>query len=282
MRLSLRRGRPTAAAALAACVAAVGLLSAGCTPANTSSKIISGTIQGADGKIVDALIGFEVTDALGHHIDLGGAGTGYSVLERMNHCVPTSGAKTSQQCYAGGKPSQVTTKNWSLKLPSNAAHVWIEVYPKEPSPSAWIAGYNGYTGPSTGRTNVSTYATSERAQLAMGPSGLSNVRIVLPKVCTAGGTTGSISGQIAGWPIGHTGSANAWSLAPNSLPDQGFATGSVDASGHYTINNLQSGQRYGLIIGGPGYSKNLVDYRRATSPDTLVKSCTTTTFNIPK
>ena len=95
----------------------------------------------------------------------------------------------------------------------------------------------------------------------------------------AGGTTGVLAGHISGWPIGHTGSANAWSLAPNTLPDQGFATGSVDASGNYTIPNLESGQRYGIIVSGPGYSKNLVDYTRATTNETLVNRCATTTFN---
>src|SRR5579875_1840020 len=55
MNLSIRRARPTVAAAMTVCAAMVGLLSAGCTPANTADKIVSGTIQGADGKYVDAL-----------------------------------------------------------------------------------------------------------------------------------------------------------------------------------------------------------------------------------
>lgn len=278
MNLSIRRARPTVAAAMTVCAAMVGLLSAGCTPANTADKIVSGTIQGADGKFVDALVGFEVTDAQGRHIDLGGGGTGYSVIQRINYCVPASGSASPQTCTTNGGNPTTTTKNWSLRVPWNASQVWIEIYPKAPSPSGWINNYNGYTGPSAGHTDMSTYATSERAQLVIG-GGLSNVKIVMPKVCAAGGTTGTIVGHLSGWPLGHTGSANAWSLAPNTLPDMGFATGTVDVYGNYRIPNLEGGQRYGIIASGPGYYQNRVDYTRATTNDTYVSSCHTTTFN---
>jgi hypothetical protein len=280
MNLSLFRGRRFVAAAMTAGVAAVGLLSAGCTvtPANTSSKIISGTIQGADGHYVDAFIGFEVRDAANHHIDLGGGNTGYSVIQRVNYCLGASGSAAAQTCYTNGTATGTTTKNWSLRIPANAVSVWIEVYPKDASPSGWINNYQGYTGPSTGHTDLSTYATSERASIPMTGS-RSGISIVMPKVCAAGGTTGSIAGHIANWPVGHTGSANAWSLASNNLPDMGFATGTVDASGNYKIPNLQSGQRYGILASGGGKSWNMVDYRRQTSNDTLVNKCSQTTFN---
>jgi hypothetical protein len=278
MNVSLRRGRRFVAAAMAAGVAAVGFLSAGCTPLNTADKVVSGTIQGADGNYVDAMIGFEVRDAQGRHIDLGGGGTGYSMIQRINYCLAPSGASSSQTCFTKGVATGSTTKNWSLRVPWNAASVWIEVYPKEASPSAWINNYNGYTGPSAGRTNLLTYATSERSQLLIG-GGLANVKIVMPRVCAAGGTTGTIVGHIANWPIGKTGSANAWSMAPNTLVNQGFATGSVDVNGNYRIPNLESGQRYGIIAGTPGFARNMVDYRRSTSNDTLVSKCSTKTFN---
>jgi hypothetical protein len=277
MNLRAHGVRRVTAIAITASVGAVGLLASACTPAPTT-KVISGTIQGADGKIVDAMIGFEVRDYAGNHLDLGGGHTGYSVIQRVNHCVPASGATSSQACTYQGKVTQVTGKNWSLRVPSNAATVWIEVYPKDPTPTAWINNYNGYTGPATGVTNKSTYSTSERAQLVIG-NGLSGVKIVMPKMCAAGGTTGDLAGHLSGWPLGHTGQINAWSLASNSLPDQGFATGTVDNNGNYRITGLQSGQRYGVIATGPGFSRNRVDYTRATTKDTLVNRCATTTFN---
>ena len=54
----------------------------------------------------------------------------------------------------------------------------------------------------------------------------------------------------------------------------------MDGNGNYRINNLQSGQRYGVIAGSATYSRNLVDYRRATSNDTLIDhACQQKVFN---
>ena len=61
--------------------------------------MVSGTIAGADGKIVDVLMGFDVRDAAGRRLDLGG-GTGYSAMQRLNHCVPTTGATASETLQA--------------------------------------------------------------------------------------------------------------------------------------------------------------------------------------
>jgi hypothetical protein len=280
MRFRLNRKRATATAAAAA-IAVVGLVSTGCTAQTPATKVVSGTIQGADGKIVDVLVGFDVRDGAGRRLDLGG-GTGYSAMQRLNHCVPTTGATKSQVCKFNGVATQVTGKNWSIRVPSNAATMWIEVYPKAPTPTAWLNNYRGYTGVAAGSTDTSTYSTSMRRQLNIG-GGMSNVKIVLPKSCrsaTGGGTTGSLIGHINGWPGGQSGKINAWSLASANLPDQGFATGTVDGNGNYHINGLQSGQRYGVIAGTATRSWNLVDYRRATSNDTLIDhACQQKVFN---
>ncbi len=278
MNVSFRGARRATAAAMATSVAVVGLLSSGCTAQNTTgTKVISGTISGADGKIVDVLIGFDVRDYAGNRLNLGG-GPGYSAMQRLNHCVPASGATSSQVCRFNGQITQVTGKHWSLRLPSNAAKVWIEVYPKDPTPTAWLNNYRGYTGVAAGSTDTSTYATVMRRELYVG-NGLSGVKVVLPKVCAKGGTTGSLAGHISGWPAGRTGKINAWSLASAALPDQGFATGTVYSNGYYRIDNLQGGQRYGVIASGTGFYRNMVDYRRATSNDTLVGKCQTKNFN---
>ena len=232
MRMRLRSARRATAAAMATSVAVVGLLSAACTPSTGGTKLISGTVKGADGKIVDALVGFDVIDGNGRKMDLGGGRVGYSAIQRLNHCVGTSGATRSQKCSMDG---QVTGYNWSLRVPASARQVYIEVYPKAPTPTAWLNNYRGYTGVAAGTTNTSTYSTTYRRALPLSGSGRSNVAIVLPKVCgTPRGSTGALAGRIAGWPAGVTGQVNAWSLAGDQST-MGFATGRVYGNGTYSI-----------------------------------------------
>ncbi|HEX4017695.1 MAG TPA: hypothetical protein VHX15_13255 [Frankiaceae bacterium] len=249
-------------------LAATGLLTTACNARTSGFKSVSGTISGADGKIVDVLMGFDAIDAYGRKVDLGGARVGYSEIQRLNHCVPASGAKSSTKCKGTG---YVTTKKWSILLPPNVARLYIEVYPKDPTPTYWLNNYRGYTGPAAGTTDVKTYGESYRRDLST-PGTLRNIPIVLPKVCgTPGGTTGSLAGHINGWPYGRTGTVNAWSMAPNTLATQGFATGArVDAFGNYRIDRLQSGQRYGLIAGTTGFSRNVVNLTNSLTNATLI------------
>ena len=277
MRLSLRSARRATATAMATSFAVVGLLTSACAPAaTTGDKILSGTIEGADGRIVDVLVGFDVIDAAGQKIDLGGGRVGYSAIQRLNHCVPTDGAAAPQTCATTGRR---TGYHWALRVPGNAVKVYIEVYPKAPTSTDWLDNYRGYTGVAAGSTNTSTYSTVYKSALPL-PGSVSNINIVVPKVCGAGGTTGTLQGHISGWPAGVTGKVNAWSLAPNTLPSQGFAMGIVYGDGYYRIDGLQSGQRYGLIASGGGFSRNVVDYRRATSNDTFIPAaCFWKTFD---
>lgn len=279
MRLSTHGARRATATAMATSLAAVGLFSAACTPASTANKVISGTIQGADGKIVDVLMGFDVINAAGQKIDLGGSRVGYSQIQRHNHCVPTSGASVSVHCTFMGKTTQVTGYTWAISVPASATRVYIEVYPKAPTPTAWLDNYRGYTGPSAGTTNTSTYSTVYKQSIPV-PGNVSNVSIVLPKVCGApGGTTGTLAGHINGWNYGYTGKANAWSMA-GSGSSQGFATGTVDSSGNYRITGLQSGQRYGIQASGGGRSWNMVNLTLSRSNATFISNaCQTKVFN---
>ncbi len=269
MRMSHLSARRATAIAMASSVAVAGLLSSGCTPTSTGgTKVISGTIQGADGKIVDVLMGFDVLDAYGRKMNLGG-GPGYSAMQRLNHCVPTYGANASQRCSFNGVTTQITGKNWSIRLPASAVRVYVEVYPKAPTPTAWLNNYRGYTGIAAGSTNTSTYGLTYKRDLSIG-AGLSNVSIVLPKVCSAGGNTGSLVGHINGWPAGAVGKVNAWSMASNTLATQGFGMGTVNGAGNYRIDNLATGQRYGLIASGGGFSRNVVNFYNATHNDTVI------------
>ena len=57
-------------------------------------------------------------------------------------------------------------------------------------------------------------------------------------------------------------------MASNTLATQGFGLGLVDANGNYRINGLMAGQRYGIIAGTAGFSRNMVNYdeqRRAAT-----------------
>ncbi len=276
MQLSLKRARRAAATAMTVAVAATGLLAAGCTPASAGYKTVSGTIRGSDGRIVDALIGFVAVDAFGHKINLGGVG-GYSSLLRVNHCAPSSGATAPQKCKRTG---YVTTTKWSILLPPNATRLYIEVYPKAPSSSNWYRSAT-YNGPFTGTTDTSTYGETWMGNLPV-TSSVNNLSIVLPKVCgKPGGTTGSLTGHINGWPIGRTGVVDAWSMAPNGTPAKGFSSGAVvNSAGNYRIDKLQSGQRYGLMAGTTGFSRNVVNYVNATSSATLIPgACAVKTYN---
>jgi hypothetical protein len=264
-----RRTRRIAFAALIAATATVGATACG-TP---SAKSISGTIQGADGRYVDVMIGYDVLDSAGHKIDMGNLKQGYSVIQRMNHCVATNGSATGGVCAGTNRG---ITKNFSLKLPSNAAKVYIEVYPKAPNSTDWIS-VPGYTGVATGSTNLTTYSRAFRRAIPV-TGAVTNVGIVMPKSCgVPGGTTGSLVGHINGMGAGKI---NTWSLAPDNTKSLGWGSGTIDSHGNYRIDNLQSGQRYGVIATSGSRSINLVDYRRSTSNDTLIASpCSTKTFN---
>ncbi len=277
MHLSLRSARRATATAMTVALAATGLLAAACTPQSAGNKVVSGTVQGADGKIVDVMLGFDVIDGLGHKINLGGSRVGYSAIQRLNHCVGSSGAAKPQTCKHTG---YITGYKWSITLPPNATRLYIEVYPKRPTWMNWVSTPQ-YTGPAAGTTDLSTYGETYKRDLSVTHS-LSNVSIVLPKVCgTSGGTTGTLTGHISGWPAGVTGHVNAWSMAPNNYATQGFATGSVvNGSGNYRIDNLQSGQRYGLIAGGPGFARNVVNLANKQSDNTFIPSaCAVKIYN---
>ncbi len=182
-----------------------------------------------------------------------------------------------QKCKRTG---YVSTYKWSILLPPNATRVYIEVYPKDPSSSNWYSTA-GYNGPFAGITDTSTYGETYVNNLQVSGS-VSNVSIVLPKVCgKPGGTTGSLAGHISGWPIGHTGVVGAWAMTPPSLPTQGFSAGAVvDGSGNYRLDKLQAGQKYGLIATGPGFSRNVVNLTNLQGTATLIPAaCAVKTYN---
>jgi hypothetical protein len=277
MRLSLR-GRRAATAGMALAVATVGVFSSACAPA-PSSKVISGTIKGADGHVVDVMLGFDVLDARGNKIDLGYLNAGYSAIQRLNHCVPIQGATGTGVCPANYQPStrihtdaQGTTYNWSLRVPANAVTVYVEAYPKEPTPNNWVS-FRGYTGPMPGNSNVTEYGMTHRRSVYVGAGSRSGISIVLPRACGNGAhaTSGTLAGHISGWPGGVNGSIYTWSTAPDQAT-LGFGVANVDGNGNYRLAALQGGQSYKVQAQGGGF------FRTATSSGN-VNACQTKTFN---
>ncbi len=285
MHPSLRSARRATATAMTVAVAATGLLASACTPATVpTSKVISGTVQGADGNYVDVYLGFDVLDGAGRKIDLGG-GPGYSAVQRINHCVAASGATDATTCPVTGYH---VTKNWSLTLPPNAATVYIEVYPKAPTITNWLTNYgaNHFTGVAAGSTVLSTYGETYRRAIPV-PGNMQNIPIVLPVICgLPRASTGSLYGHIKDWPSGVVGHINTWSQAANTLPTQGMALGTpIDGNGNYRIDKLQAGQAYGLIASGPGFYRNVVNFTNASpgnpskSPTYIANACQQKQYN---
>ena len=77
-------------ASLAVSLAIVGGLAAAQPAAATSTKTMSGTIDGSDGRAVNALIGFDIHDKNGRKIDMNGKAA-YSAYKVINPTLPSTG-----------------------------------------------------------------------------------------------------------------------------------------------------------------------------------------------
>ncbi|MDQ1713474.1 MAG: hypothetical protein QOE45_2924 [Frankiaceae bacterium] len=209
---------------------------AACT---TAAKTLTGTIAGADNRFVDAFIGFDVLDKTGRHLGstkgsaaFGCAGQrGYGATIRVNSTLGPTGSTTTG------------TKSWSLVLPANATHTYIEVYPQ-------AAGYSG-------GTNETRYGHTMRRKIPV-PYG-ARVNLRLPVVCAQGGKTGWINGWVSKHGVRVAADrVAAWSMAPdNNVPNPilGFNVGYAKSNGYYNIPNLPSGQKYTVQISKSGVMK---------------------------
>jgi hypothetical protein len=206
------------------------------SPAAAAGKVMSGTIDGADGRAVNALVAFDVLDANKRKIDLNGAAA-YSWYMIVNPTLPATGA-----------PKSGTTRTtWSLNLPVNAVYVYVEVYPKAPHPS----------NPNIQlRTDQTRYGQALRRAL---PAASSGVQLRLPVVCAQGGSTGGLKGRVTmGGRLVQADRVRAWSTAPDFAANRvilGWNMGqALDAShlyqGYYNfvVPNLASGQGYTLWV----------------------------------
>jgi hypothetical protein len=211
----------------------------------TRTITLTGRIAGEDGRAVDALLGFDIKDARGNHLD-GREGSsrygcggykGYGRSIRVNRHLPATGSVDRG------------TKNWSVVLPANTATVHIEVYPRAEG---------------DGGTDESRYGHALRRSVKV-PYG-QRVNIRLPLVCGVGGTTGTING----WSTDKKGNriqadrVVAWSLATDSntlRPIMGWNVGYTKPNGYFAVPNLPPGQTYTVQISRNGVTKQPYNIR---------------------
>lgn len=209
-----------------------------------TSRTMNGTIQGADGRAVGSMLGFDVLDRYGRRIDArpGSStygcvyGGGYSTTVRVNFDLPATGSTTTG------------TKWWKVTVPTNATHTYIEAYA---------------SGPRYAGTDQTRYGNSMRRKIPVPYP--ATIHMALPVVCAAGGTTGAINGyttykgvrakadRVAAWSMGTENNGNN--------PILGWNVGASADNGYYKINNLQSGQTYTVRISKNGVTKQFYNVR---------------------
>ena len=236
--MRLRLALAVAASALTPLVVAAPAEAAPCV---TTTRTITGTLLGQDGRYVGAMLGFSLLDSRGRTID-GRAGSsafgcpgfyGYGGIVRMNPHTLATGSTT------------VGTKSWSLKVPTNVTLVWIEVYPRDYGTAV--------------KVDHSRYGNGLRYKVPIPYGKAINIR--LPLVCAKGGKTGYIGGfsykNGVRKPLGYVA---AWSQAPDNnsaSPVLGFSVGFALSSGYFKIPDLAGGQYYTIQYTMDGVMKQV-------------------------
>ncbi len=195
-------------------------------------NVLSGAIDGTDGRAVNALIGFDFLDAQGRRLDRNGCVqspecpvVGYASVLRVNKTLSAEGSPD--------RNAWATT--WTMPMPEATAQVFIEAYPQNPNL----------------RTDETRYGHAMRHGVKVPTNG--PVDIHLPLVlCNEGGTVGSIAGTAS-----HQGSpvpvkrVVAWSLDEYdavSRPVVGWNIGTARSDGTFHVPNLASAQRYQVWV----------------------------------
>jgi hypothetical protein len=241
---------------LAVSFALVGGLAAAQPASATSTRTMSGTILGSDGRAVNVMIGFDIQDRNGKRIDMNGSQP-YSYIMKMNTDVPAT----------GGAVTSSTETRWTLRnIPAAATHVYIEVYPK--ARHAAYQSHPTYQGP----TDQSRYGMSLRRAL---PASATNVALRMPVKCgVTGGVTGGIKGRVTkgGKPVKPS-RVVAWSTATDSAASRkilGWNMGTIGTyQGYYqfVVPNLASGQGYTVWVtyGGRTIKKKVASFATCKS-----------------
>ena len=208
-------------------------------PASAGGSTISGDVLGSDGRVVDVFMGIDLQDSAGRALNANGClrsacgGSGYALTMRLNAGL---GA-------AGSADRTGWTTSWSASVPSNAAKVFVETYPRN-------AGAYGVT-------NDIRYGRALRRLSVAGS--LAGVHMRLPLQCAAGGGTGFIGGATTVSGVrAQVARVSAFSIgADNNVarPILGFNIGTSATNGSFRIPSLAPGTKYRVFAvrsaGGP-------------------------------
>ena len=238
-------------------VAALALAGVLVPAASAGTVTASGDILGSDGRAVDAFLGIDLQDAAGRALNADGClrsscgGSGYAITMRLNAGLAATGSadRTGWETH------------WTAAIPSNAAKVFVEAYPRN-------AGAYGVT-------NDVRYGRALRRLAA--PAALANAHLRLPLQCAAGGGTGVITGATTIGGVRHQVTrVSAFSIgADNNVasPILGFNIGTSAANGTFRIPSLAAGTRYRVFAvrsaGGPTKTVDAVVGRCAATATSL-------------
>jgi hypothetical protein len=216
-----------------------------CSP--ISSRQFAGDLTGQDGKGVNATIGFNLVNAAGQTIDLGGCvAYGYSAIVQLNHFVGFAGQTMGsvQHNVKGVAEGRVDSRFSVAYLPANATAVWIETYTRAYTGSP--CGMN-----CAGEPDERKYGWTNRRVVPVS----TYVHLTAPTTPAYGGTTGNIqarlensSGQVTD-PAHCGGTRNTncvqiytWStFSPEGHVVEGWGAGDRYGVGQYRFVSLASG-----------------------------------------
>ena len=226
--------RPTTPALVAPLTALLLLVGPAAATAQEAppSPLLTGTIDGTDGRAVNALLGFDWLDALGRRLDRNGCVQspacplrGYGSVLRVNPTLPARG--TSDTATA--------TTTWSVQPPPGAARLFLEAYPQNERL----------------RTDEERYGHAMRHSVPLPHGGPLPLRLPVTR-CDEGGTVGTLRGTATrgGAPSPLT-RVVAWSLEgfdPVTRPVLGWNIGTASADGSFVVPNLVGDQRYQVWV----------------------------------
>lgn len=204
-----------------------------CSPIST--KQYSGTIQGEDGRDINAQISFDLKDSSGRGIN-------------MNGCVAGGYAKTlwinMNVSGNGVVHSSATVNTWRLTgLPANAATVWIEVWTRTNTPKPCPT--------CDGPVDTHRYGFINRRAIPVNRTG---IKLIAPLHCgLSNGAVRGSSANIQGKTLDKYGKPvvydriYAWSMLnpDGSMKLQGWGQAKQN-SGYYVVDNLAPGQPYAV------------------------------------
>ena len=198
-----------------------------------AEPLLTGTIDGTDGRAVNALLGFDWKDAQGRTLHRSGcvqdrdtcSFAGYGTVLRVNPSLPASG--TSDTATA--------TTSWSVQPPPGARRLFLEVYPQNERL----------------RTDNARYGHSMRHSVPLPHDGPMALRLPLGR-CDEGGRVGTVRGTATkdGQPFPLR-RVLGWSLEayhPVTRPVLGWGIGTASEDGTFVLPHLAADQRYQVWV----------------------------------